>query len=123
MRPLRRDFQRESQPLQSVHLPPRQVCFGTGETWTPAQSYADQHHPGELELGNDEDDFWADHDEDCGGPIDTKEMREEFPEGFTWDCCDQVGTAPGCTKGHHYAIEGKRRKPTMDDFRLRLRRN
>lgn len=68
-----------------------------------------------MEVGGDEeDDFWADHDEECHGPIDTEEMREQFPEGFTWDCCNQVGTAPGCTKGHHYAIEGKRMKTTTD---------
>lgn len=65
-------------------------------------------------MGGDDEDFWADHDEDCHGLIDTEEMREEFPEGFTWNCCDQVGTAPGCTKGHHYAIEGKRMKTTAD---------
>lgn len=62
----------------------------------------------------DDDDFWADHDEDCHGLIDTEEMREEFPEGFAWDCCNEVGTAPGCTKGHHYAVEGKRMKVTND---------
>jgi len=67
-----------------------------------------------LELGDDDEDFWADHDEDCHGPIDTEENREQYPQGFSWDCCDEVGTAPGCTKGHHYAIEGKRMKVTTD---------
>lgn len=59
----------------------------------------------------DEDgDFWADHWEDTDGPIDTQEMREECPDGFAWNCCNQLGTAPGCTRGHHRAIEGKRMK-------------
>jgi hypothetical protein len=35
--------------------------------------------------------FWADHDEDCHGSIDTDEMRKEFPDGFIWDCCDKHG--------------------------------
>lgn len=68
-----------------------------------------------LEVCDENEDyFWADHDENHHGPIDTEEMREQFPEGFTWDCCNKVGTAPGCTKGHHYAVEGKRMKVTND---------
>ncbi|KAG8159973.1 hypothetical protein KVR01_010610 [Diaporthe batatas] len=92
------------------------ICVRCGETFSEESnsSKACTYHHGELELGDDDDDFWADHDERCHGTIDTKEMREEYPEGFTWDCCDQVGTAPGCTKGHHYAIEGKRMKTTTD---------
>lgn len=74
---------------------------------------ADRLRSGEMEV-DDDNDVWADHDENCHGLIDTDEMRERLPEGFTWDCCDQVGTAPGCTKGHHYAIEGKRMKTTTD---------
>lgn len=55
---------------------------------------------------------WADWDERCHGTMDTDENREQYPNGFVWDCCDKEGTAPGCTKGHHYAVEGKRMKPT-----------
>lgn len=56
------------------------------------------YHPGYLEV-NDDDDFWADHDEDCHGTIDTDWMRHEFPNGFLWDCCDQPGDAKGCETG------------------------
>ncbi|KAK7756636.1 hypothetical protein SLS62_001473 [Diatrype stigma] len=65
----------------------------------------------ELEV-DDDNDFWADHDEDCHGTIDTDEMREEFPEGFFWNCCDKPGTAEGCTRGRHRAA---------DDWRARLK--
>lgn len=64
---------------------------------------------GDLEV-DDENDFWADHDEDCHGEIDTKEMRVEFPDGFKWTCCQKLGYLKGCTKGPHNAVDGKRSK-------------
>jgi hypothetical protein len=54
---------------------------------------------GELET-DDEGDFWADHDEDCHGRIE--DLREEFPEGFIWSCCNaRGGESDGCEIGHH----------------------
>lgn len=53
------------------------------------------YHPGELEVDY-ESDTWADHDERCHGPIDTKAHRREYPEGFKWSCCDAAGDEPGC---------------------------
>jgi len=46
-------------------------------------------------------DFWADHDEDCHGPIDNESNREEYPEGFIWTCCDKNGEVEGCKIGRH----------------------
>lgn len=66
-----------------------------------------------MEIDED-DDTWNDWDERCHGPMDTKKNQEQYPEGFIWDCCEQGGDTAGCTKGHHYAIEGKRMKPTTD---------
>ena len=56
-----------------------------------------------------ESDFWADHDENCHGIIDSKESREEYPEGFLWDCCGRIGTDPGCVSFRHEAHPDKRR--------------
>ncbi|KAJ0273224.1 hypothetical protein COL940_009979 [Colletotrichum noveboracense] len=50
-------------------------------------------------------DIWADHDEDVGGPIDTSENREQFPEVFRWDCCEEPGDADGCHRGAHRTNE------------------
>jgi hypothetical protein len=55
-------------------------------------------------------DSWADHDENCHGPIDTPEMREEFPDGFIWNCCDETGEAEGCKKARHRPDRTKRIK-------------
>lgn len=55
---------------------------------------------GDLEPYYDSD-FWADHDEDCHGPIDTQENRRDHPEGFQWDCCDTSGAG----SYHHDAFD------------------
>mmetsp|Transcript_25238 Transcript_25238/g.49153 ORF Transcript_25238/g.49153 Transcript_25238/m.49153 type:complete len:198 (-) Transcript_25238:664-1257(-) len=57
---------------------------------------AEMWHPGELEVEYD-DPTWDDWDEDCHGQIDTKTHRREYPEGFRWSCCNDDGTAEGCT--------------------------
>jgi len=28
-------------------------------------------------------------------------MRQEYPQAFTWDCCDLSGDKPGCKRGKH----------------------
>lgn len=64
--------------------------------------HQDKLTPGLGELEPDYDgDFWADHDERCHGVIDTDTMREDFPDGFVWDCCNRLGSEPGCQKGYH----------------------
>ncbi|KAF4436083.1 hypothetical protein F53441_13331 [Fusarium austroafricanum] len=65
-----------------------------------------RYHPGDLDV-DDEEDFWADHDEDCHGEINTVEMREEMPDGFRWSCCRKLGGRKGCTKGKHEADSAK----------------
>ncbi|KAI1761370.1 hypothetical protein GGR53DRAFT_469369 [Hypoxylon sp. FL1150] len=64
-------------------------------------------HNGNLEV-NDDDDFWADHDENVHGEIDTEWMREEFPDGFTWDCCGKSGDTTGCVLGQHAATGARK---------------
>jgi len=64
---------------------------GKGLTLSTGEMYAD-----------DEGDFWADHDEDCHGVID--DLKDEYPEGFIWDCCDKHGDEPGCRVAKHSPI-------------------
>ncbi|KAL7907740.1 hypothetical protein GGI35DRAFT_454697 [Trichoderma velutinum] len=78
------------------------ICVQCDVAFDPSNPKDCFYHDGELDV-NDEDDFWADHDEDCHGIIDTDEMREEFPEGFKWNCCNQSGEAKGCQRGRHQA--------------------
>ncbi|KAH7371398.1 hypothetical protein BKA66DRAFT_469725 [Pyrenochaeta sp. MPI-SDFR-AT-0127] len=66
-------------------------------------------HDGELEADSDGD-FWADHDENVHGTIDSDFCREEYPEGFVWDCCDKLGNEEGCQVGPHDSDVGKRIK-------------
>ncbi|KAM0547045.1 hypothetical protein ACHAPJ_010588 [Fusarium lateritium] len=67
------------------------------------------YHPGDLDV-DDSNDFWADHDEDCHGVIDTPEMREEMPDGFAWSCCGELGGSKGCTRGKHEADPGRSKR-------------
>ncbi|XP_014551077.1 hypothetical protein COCVIDRAFT_113839 [Bipolaris victoriae FI3] len=55
-----------------------------------------------------ENDFRADHDEDCHGTIDTPEMREKYLEGFVWTCCNNLGAELGCKQTRHHPNRAKR---------------
>jgi hypothetical protein len=59
---------------------------------------------------DDDGDSWADHDENWHGTIDTNEMREAFPDGFAWTCCDKLGSEPGCKTGRHPSNPDKSKK-------------
>lgn len=74
---------------------------------------------GKLEPDFDSD-FWADHDENCHGLIDTDGMREMYPEGFVWTCCEKLGSEPGCHSGLHESNpekskRGRYESPSEDD--------
>lgn len=62
-----------------------------------------------------ESDFWADHDENCHGTIDSDFCRKQYPDGFVWDCCDKVGTEPGCRFSRHQSDPAKNKRHELDD--------
>jgi hypothetical protein len=62
---------------------------------------------GELEL--DEESF-ADWDEDCHGPMDTKENRTQYPENFVWSCCGEDGRSTGCVHGEHTTASARKKR-------------
>lgn len=53
---------------------------------------------GELEVNEEE---FADWDERCHGPMDTEENQLEYPENFTWTCCEGIGGSEGCEIARH----------------------
>lgn len=68
---------------------------------------------GEMEPDYDSG-FWADNDEDCHGPVDSKENREDYPEGFIWDCCEEKGNeSTGCETGFHLVGEPPKKRSRM----------
>ncbi|KAF2817516.1 uncharacterized protein BDZ99DRAFT_565250 [Mytilinidion resinicola] len=77
-------------------------------------------HEGELELDY-EADTWIDWDEYAHGPRDTLQHREEYPDGFTWTCCDEPGDAEGCESGRHSTVHGeppqKRKRYEYEELR------
>jgi hypothetical protein len=50
-----------------------------------------------------DDDFWADHDEDCHGTYESFEDDEDFAEGFIWQCCEMRGDEGPCKRTRHKA--------------------
>ncbi|EIW57356.1 uncharacterized protein TRAVEDRAFT_125706 [Trametes versicolor FP-101664 SS1] len=69
------------------------------------------YHDGELEIS--EDDSWADWDENVHGPMDTEENRIQFPDQFTWSCCERDGTQPGCVQDEHQPKEVQPRQKRL----------
>jgi hypothetical protein len=64
---------------------------------------------GEKELESDAD-FWADHDENCHGEMDSLIDDPDFADGFVWTCCEMQGSAPPCrTTKHRPVVKGNKR--------------
>ncbi|KAI1318977.1 hypothetical protein F5Y16DRAFT_111538 [Xylariaceae sp. FL0255] len=64
------------------------------------------YHTGELYLDESSNQWWDWDDEDCSR--DTVENREENPDGFIWECCDEKGSNLGCVRGRHKNINASR---------------
>lgn len=63
---------------------------------------------GELEVNYEK---FVDWDEDVHGPMDTPNNRRQYPENFTWTCCELDGQGIGCVQGEHkIAVQRKRRR-------------
>jgi hypothetical protein len=60
----------------------------------PSKSRRGRYHPGECEPTEE---MYCDYDEDCHGPIDSRENRQEFPDQFVWSCCGATSRKWGCT--------------------------
>ncbi len=60
-------------------------------------------------------DAWADHDENIHGIIDSEELREMYPEGYTWQCCKKNGEEDGCTRGPHLSNPEVSKKGRYED--------
>lgn len=69
---------------------------------------------GELDPDYDSD-FWAFYDERFHGVIDSDFCRKEYPEGFLWTCCDEIGTHPGCKFSRHQSDPDKSKRLRDDD--------
>ncbi|KAJ7471200.1 hypothetical protein B0H11DRAFT_1374731 [Mycena galericulata] len=55
-------------------------------------------HYGNLTV---DENVWVEYSEIDQGPIDSKENRKLWPQGFFWDCCGLQLHAAGCLKTEH----------------------
>ena len=76
----------------------------------PSHLFAHRLTPSPVAEMEVEDDMWEDHDEDIHGIIDSEELRKEYPENYTWSCCEKDGTNPGCRSHPHKSRQQSRRK-------------
>lgn len=67
-----------------------------------SENQANNRVSGEKELYED-DDFWADHDDQCHGDPYSFRDDEDYAEGFKWSCCDNLGGDEGCKTTKHKA--------------------
>jgi len=87
-----------------------QVCLNCNDDYdasTPRVMGECVYHPGDLEVNEEE---FVDHDERCHGPMDTKANRRDFPENFTWNCCQNNGRADGCEEDRHQPGGSKKKR-------------
>ncbi|RSL62588.1 hypothetical protein CEP51_013443 [Fusarium floridanum] len=87
------------------------ICVQCDQPFTEEENdkKACWYHWGELEVDRDSP-TWDDWDERCHGTIDTETMREEHPDGFTWNCCDNAGSETGCVTGRHESHPNRSKK-------------
>jgi len=49
----------------------------------------------------DDDDFWADHDDDCHGDRFDLMDEPDYADGYKWTCCDKLSGEDGCKQTKH----------------------
>jgi len=97
-------------PTTRVVVPRWETCANCGETYDVNSHDGEEEcvfHPGDLEVKEAK---FPDWDEDCHGPMDSEHNREEYPENFSWTCCNGGGMAEGCVTGKHSVGVNKRRR-------------
>ncbi|KAI8952833.1 hypothetical protein F4801DRAFT_189631 [Xylaria longipes] len=80
------------------------ICDECQEAFTEDDNASDacQYHFGSLEMKDDAS-IWDEWEDWRDGDQFSKETEEQYPEGFTWDCCNERGDSSGCTRGPHKA--------------------
>ncbi|KAJ7895067.1 hypothetical protein B0H13DRAFT_828179 [Mycena leptocephala] len=95
-------------PTTRVVVPRWETCANCGETYDVNEGEDEcTFHPGDLEVNEAK---FLDWDEDCHGPMDSEHNREEFPENFSWTCCNGDGMTEGCANGKHSVAVPKKRR-------------
>ncbi|KAI0833249.1 hypothetical protein BC628DRAFT_1289873, partial [Trametes gibbosa] len=93
-----------------VPVPQWEACANCGKQYDAGakrQGAECRYHPGQLgglKVSYGALEAW---DEDVQGEMDTRAIRREFPENFTWTCCRRDGTNAGCMHGEHESEEGQ----------------
>ncbi|KAI0976272.1 hypothetical protein F4678DRAFT_416527 [Xylaria arbuscula] len=84
------------------------ICTNCKEPFSSDDNPSDacRYHPGDMEE-NPESSLWDDWEDWREGDPDSEEYKEEYPEGYFWDCCDQPGDSVGCARAPHEGLYKK----------------
>ncbi|OJJ50605.1 hypothetical protein ASPZODRAFT_126497 [Penicilliopsis zonata CBS 506.65] len=94
--------------MGSKRLRPRYgICENCDEEFdlTTNSKRSCRYHP---EYSEPDYDYFVDHDEAIHGIIDSPDMREEYPEGYIYPCCNRRGDEEPCTRDWHIDASSKR---------------
>ncbi|KAK0648528.1 hypothetical protein B0T16DRAFT_491305 [Cercophora newfieldiana] len=111
------DYHNKINNGQKYPSPDTKICVQCENAFQEAHNTAKscRYHNGYLAPDYDSD-FWADHDEDCHGTIDSDFCRKAYPGGFVWDCCDAHGDEEGgCRMSRHEADPDKNKRRGLGD--------
>lgn len=56
---------------------------------SPCQPFGFGLTDGMSGVMQEDEEFWVDHNPDVYGEIE--DLKDEYPEGFTWSCCEKTG--------------------------------
>lgn len=91
------------------------ICVQCDSCFNEADNYANnvcRYHDGRMECDWDSD-YWADYDDDAGGPRDSEYSRKEYPDGWAWTCCDEQGSHRGCKLSRHESAPERNKRRMM----------
>ncbi|KAI1306635.1 hypothetical protein F5Y03DRAFT_136117 [Xylaria venustula] len=81
------------------------ICTNCKEPFSADDNPPDacRYHPGYMEKNPESSDWddWPEYDSE------SEENKEDYPEGYLWDCCEQPGDSVGCTRASHEGLYKK----------------
>ncbi|KAI0749515.1 hypothetical protein C8Q80DRAFT_629577 [Daedaleopsis nitida] len=102
------DEDESSTTKPKVLVPRWQMCRNCNEEFDAGVSEREcPTHPGELEMGSDP---FQDRRGLPVGPVNSERNQRAHPEMYTWSCCNEDGTDPGCNVRYHEPEPQQRRR-------------
>lgn len=97
-------FKPQSHGSTVPQTPKKDFCKHCKQKYSPAERFTTwcttTYHPGDKTVDYDAE-IWAEHDEDCHGPMDMFIDDPLYKRGMMWECCELPLNSKGCEQRHH----------------------